>query len=67
MSQGETIGYVGTTGHSSGYHLHFEVRINGSTTNPLAKNGNSKQSWLVIKSGNKYLDPIANNLITIRK
>ncbi|MBQ6808323.1 MAG: peptidoglycan DD-metalloendopeptidase family protein [Firmicutes bacterium] len=31
---GDVIGYVGTTGASTGNHLHFEVRLNGSSTSP---------------------------------
>jgi peptidoglycan DL-endopeptidase CwlO len=35
VSQGDVIGYVGCTGHCFGDHLHFEVRISGSPTDPL--------------------------------
>ncbi len=33
-SRGQTIGYVGTTGFSAGYHLHFAVSVNSSYKNP---------------------------------
>jgi len=35
VKQGDVIGKVGTTGNSTGYHLHFEFRLNGKYTDPF--------------------------------
>ena len=37
VSRGQTIGYVGSTGMSTGAHLHFEMYINGSRIDPQTR------------------------------
>ena len=35
VKAGEEVGRIGMTGRATGYHLHFEVRVDGEAVDPL--------------------------------
>lgn len=45
VEQGQVIGEVGSTGHSTGPHLHFEIRVAGSAVDPLTFTGQAAPSF----------------------
>jgi murein DD-endopeptidase MepM/ murein hydrolase activator NlpD len=42
VKRGEVVGFIGSTGKSTGPHVHYEVRIGGKTVNPYYYLGGSR-------------------------
>ena len=68
VTKGQTLGYMGTTGNSTGNHLHFEIRKNGSTIDPYDyifknKTFESSKDYTKPASTKKSIEEIAKEVI----
>jgi len=57
VKKGDVIGYIGTTGRSSGPHLHYEVAVDGEQIDPLGFSGNE-----IVNDVNKGVEKAAEGV-----
>ncbi|MDG1414631.1 MAG: M23 family metallopeptidase, partial [Alphaproteobacteria bacterium] len=63
VQQGQVVGYVGTTGSSTGNHLHFEIKKYGKQIDPVKSklpagqklSGSARQSFFIVRDNTRRM------------